>query len=106
MVLRHSLLRADIAEDIQLLLVFSAHAFFLSGCAVETREFSGTASASLRQCRQTVRRAGPSYPRSKNSFQERHRWAFLAATDIAERKFQAAKVCDRFAFQFRRLELP
>jgi hypothetical protein len=24
------------------LLVFSAHAFFLSGCVVETREFSGT----------------------------------------------------------------
>ncbi|MGB0048305.1 MAG: hypothetical protein WBP70_12710, partial [Terriglobales bacterium] len=28
--------------------VFSAHAFFLSGCAVETREFRGTASASNR----------------------------------------------------------
>jgi hypothetical protein len=43
----HSMLWADIAEDIQLLLVFSAHAFFLSGCA-ETREFRGTASASNR----------------------------------------------------------
>jgi len=39
------LLWADIAEDIQLLLIFSAHAFFLSGCVVETREFSGTAQA-------------------------------------------------------------
>ncbi|MGA2237261.1 MAG: hypothetical protein ABSG23_17510, partial [Terriglobales bacterium] len=28
------------------LLVFSTHAFFLSGCAVETREFRGTPSAS------------------------------------------------------------
>ncbi|MGC2515645.1 MAG: hypothetical protein WA383_14065, partial [Terriglobales bacterium] len=35
-------------KHVQLLLVFSAHAFFLSGCAVETREFRGTASASHR----------------------------------------------------------
>jgi hypothetical protein len=44
MVLRHSLLRAGIAEDIQLLFVFSAHPFFLSGCVVETKEFSDAAS--------------------------------------------------------------
>jgi hypothetical protein len=37
-VLRHSLLRADIAEDIQLLFVFSAHTFFLAGCVVETKD--------------------------------------------------------------------
>jgi hypothetical protein len=42
MILRYSLLRAYIAEHIQLQLVFSAHAFFLSGRAVETREFRGT----------------------------------------------------------------
>ena len=41
-VLGHSLLPAYVAKHIQLLLVFSPHAFFLSGCAVETREFSGT----------------------------------------------------------------
>jgi len=39
-----SLLGADVAEHIQLLLVFSAHAFFLSGCVVETREFCGTST--------------------------------------------------------------
>jgi tetratricopeptide (TPR) repeat protein len=37
------------------LLVFSAHAFFLSGCAVETREFRGTASASHRVFPQPAR---------------------------------------------------
>jgi hypothetical protein len=37
------LLRAYIAEHIQLLLVVSTHVFFLSACVVETREFSGTA---------------------------------------------------------------
>jgi hypothetical protein len=42
MALRHSLLGADIAEDIQLLFVFSAHAFLLSDFVVETRGFSGT----------------------------------------------------------------
>jgi hypothetical protein len=41
MILRNSLLRADVAENVQLLLVFSAHASFLSSCAVETREFLG-----------------------------------------------------------------
>jgi hypothetical protein len=45
MVLLNSLLRADIAEDTQLLFVFSAHAFFLSGSVVETRELSGTEEA-------------------------------------------------------------
>jgi len=40
--LRHSLLTADIAEDIQLLFVFSERAFLLSDCVVATREFSGT----------------------------------------------------------------
>ena len=39
-------------------LPFSAHAFFLSGCLVETREFSGTGSASLNPItREVVRRA-------------------------------------------------
>jgi hypothetical protein len=47
-IVRNSLLGADVAEHVQLLLVFSAHAFFLSGCAVETREFRGTTSASNR----------------------------------------------------------
>jgi len=37
-----------VAEHIQLLLIFSTHAFFLSGCAVETREFRDTPSASNR----------------------------------------------------------
>src|ERR1019366_9369404 len=46
--LGYSLLRANVAEHIQLLLVLSTHTFFLSGCAVETREFRGTASASNR----------------------------------------------------------
>ena len=45
MVLRNSLLGADVTEHLQLLLVFSTHAFFLSGCVVETREFSGTGPA-------------------------------------------------------------
>jgi hypothetical protein len=44
-IVRNSLLGADVPEHVQLLLVFSAHAFFLSGCAVETRVFRGTASA-------------------------------------------------------------
>ena len=35
-------LGADVAEHVQLLLVFSAHAFFLSVRTVETREFSGS----------------------------------------------------------------
>src|ERR1039457_5529086 len=48
MVLGYSLLWAYVAEHIQLLLVFSTHAFFLSGCAVETREFRGTPSPSKR----------------------------------------------------------
>jgi glucose-6-phosphate 1-dehydrogenase len=48
MVLGHSLLWAYVAKHIQLLLVFSTHTFFLSGCAVETRQFCGTASASNR----------------------------------------------------------
>ncbi|MGO9403028.1 MAG: hypothetical protein ACLPVW_06095, partial [Terriglobales bacterium] len=42
-------------EHIQLLLVFSTHAFFLSGCAVETRVFRGAASASNRVFPQPVR---------------------------------------------------
>jgi hypothetical protein len=41
-IVRNSLLRADVAEHVQLLLVFSAHAFFLSVRSVETREFSGS----------------------------------------------------------------
>src|SRR5579864_3642177 len=45
MVLRNSLLGTDVTEHIQLLLVFSTHAFFLSGCVVETREFFGTGPA-------------------------------------------------------------
>src|SRR2546428_6908119 len=45
MVVRDSLLRAYVAENSQLLLVLSTHVFFLSGCVVETREFSGTGQA-------------------------------------------------------------
>jgi hypothetical protein len=40
--LRDVLLWVDMVERIQLLVVFSAHAFFLSGCVVETGGFSGT----------------------------------------------------------------
>ena len=47
-VLGHSLLRADVAEHVQLLLVLSTHTFFLSGCLVETRESYGTVLASKR----------------------------------------------------------
>jgi hypothetical protein len=36
-VLGYSLLRVYIAKQVQLLLIFSAHACFLSGYAVETR---------------------------------------------------------------------
>ena len=43
MVLRNSLFETDVAEHIQLLLIFSAHTFFLSGRVVETRESFGTA---------------------------------------------------------------
>jgi len=45
--MRHTLLGADIAEDVQLLLIFSAHAFFLPGRVVETRAFSGTGTIGL-----------------------------------------------------------
>src|ERR1022692_2713840 len=55
MVLGYSLLRAYVAEHIQLLLVFSTHTSFLSGCAVETRAFRGTESASNRVFPQPVR---------------------------------------------------
>src|ERR1022692_1266274 len=55
MVLGYSLLWAYVAEHIQLLLVFSTHASFLSGCAVETREFRGTPSASNRVFPQPAR---------------------------------------------------
>jgi len=48
MVLWNSLLGADIAEHVQLLLVFSTHAFFLAATVVETREFSGTAILTTR----------------------------------------------------------
>src|SRR5437667_9940239 len=68
MVLGNPLLRTDVTEHVQLLLVFSAHAFFLSGCAVETREFRGTASAS--------NRVFPQPARADQSFQalKRHFW--------------------------------
>src|ERR1022692_1574230 len=55
MVLGYSLLRAYVAEHIQLLLVFSKHTSFLSGCAVETRAFRGTESASNRVFPQPAR---------------------------------------------------
>lgn len=45
MVVGYSLLWAYAAENIQLLLVVSTHTFFLSGCAVETGEFVGTAKS-------------------------------------------------------------
>ena len=41
--------RADIAEHVQLLLVFAAHAFFLTGCLVETREYCGTGSVAAKR---------------------------------------------------------
>ena len=44
MIVRNSLLGADVAEHVQLLLVFSAHALFLSVRSVETREFFGSVS--------------------------------------------------------------
>src|ERR1017187_1241193 len=58
MVLGYSLLRAYVAEHIQLLLVFSTHTFFLSGCVVETRVFCGTVLASTRVFPQPARAAG------------------------------------------------
>src|SRR5438876_427287 len=61
MVLRNSQLGAYIAEYSQLLLVFSAHAFFLSVCAVETREFSGTGSASAGRARKSSLDNGEAY---------------------------------------------
>jgi hypothetical protein len=45
MIMRDSLLRAYVAKRIQLLLIFPAHAFFLSGRFVETREFRGAGLA-------------------------------------------------------------
>jgi hypothetical protein len=50
-ILRNSLLGADVAEHVQLLLVFSAHALFLSGWVVETREFPGALSVCMRLLR-------------------------------------------------------
>src|ERR1700730_3384934 len=41
MILRHSQLAPDGAEDVQPLLIFPAHAVFLSGCVVETRMILG-----------------------------------------------------------------
>lgn len=56
--MRHSLFRANVAEYIQLLIVFSTHAFFISGCAVETRVILGaprTRSTLFRCCCLRVR---------------------------------------------------
>jgi hypothetical protein len=47
-ILRNSLLGVYIAEHIQLLLVASEHAIFLSGRVVETRGFFGSGSVSAR----------------------------------------------------------
>jgi hypothetical protein len=47
--LRNSLLTIHIQEHIQLLLVFSAHAFFLADRAVETRGFLVLELASVRR---------------------------------------------------------
>src|ERR1017187_8153745 len=78
MILGYSLLWAYVAEHIQLLLVFSTHTFFLSGCAVETREFRGTPSPSKRvfphPARQTTAQIACSNPRpSPNPRQSGHR---------------------------------
>src|SRR4029077_18923627 len=54
MVRGNSLLRVDVAEHVQLLLVFSAHAFFLSVRSVETREFSGSISVFPHPARETT----------------------------------------------------
>src|SRR5208337_4467562 len=50
-IVRNSLLWADVAEYVQLLLIFSAHAFFLSGWVVETRVFPGALSVCMRLLR-------------------------------------------------------
>src|ERR1039458_7675733 len=55
-------LGADVAEHVQLLLVFSAHAFFLSVRTVETREFSGSTRVLGRR-----ERHGPRDPPSMKS---------------------------------------
>jgi hypothetical protein len=65
MILGNSLLGANIAKHVQLLLVFPVHAVFLSGCLVETRE-SSDEGISLVFCtwlgyrlrRQVIRRYG------------------------------------------------
>jgi hypothetical protein len=45
MIMRNALLGAYVAKHIQLLRIFSAHAFFLSARVVETREFLGAGLA-------------------------------------------------------------
>jgi len=64
MVLRNSLLGVDVAEHVQLLLVFSAHAFFLSVRTVETRVTLGAESDALLSGRFAVTRF-PCYERSR-----------------------------------------
>jgi hypothetical protein len=58
MVLRNSLLGADITEYVQLPLVFSTHAFFLPASSVETYKVSATAS----QCEQFLSTAQKQQP--------------------------------------------
>src|SRR2546427_12018623 len=74
MVLRNSLLGADEVEHVQLLLVFSAHAFFLAVSVVETRVILGAESDSLLSTHFAVTRF-PCYEcsrtRPKGSFQNR-----------------------------------
>jgi hypothetical protein len=58
MVPRNSLLGADIAEHVQLLLVFSTHDFFLPASPVETYNVAATAS----QCEQFLSTAQKQLP--------------------------------------------
>lgn len=75
MVLPNSLLGADVAEHVQLLLVFSAHAFLLSVCTVETRVILGAESDSLLSSHSAVTRF-PCYECSRT----RPRKAFRTAS--------------------------
>jgi hypothetical protein len=61
MVLWHALLGADVTELIQLRIVFSAYAFSLSGCVVETRASSGAGRPGASFCEKGECRNGRMY---------------------------------------------
>jgi hypothetical protein len=54
MVLRDALFGTDVTENVQLLLVFSTHAFFLPASPVETRAFSGSVTIANIDTHQTA----------------------------------------------------